>query len=214
MRTHIARFTSAAAAVDPGLLSTAELTRRDRLLRPEDRRAYVAAHVLVRRCAAELLAVPVTAIELVQVCEQCGQHGHGRPAIVGRPQVGVSLSHSRQHVAAIAAWGAVGIDVETLTYSTVVEDVLSERERAWLSRQPDSGRAFRRLWVRKEALMKSGLATLDQAASIDVLVETAGAGPRPDDVRFTEWSTVDAVGAWTVRDPRRHHGDGRHRSEA
>lgn len=202
MSTHVVRFAPAGIHADPGLLTAAELARRDSLQRLEDRAAYVAAHVLVRHCAAELLRVPVASIQLVQRCDQCGQDGHGAPAVAGRPRIGVSLSHSSRHVAALAANGAVGIDVESLDGSRIVIDALSERERAWLDRQPDTERAFRRLWVRKEALIKSGAATLDQAASVDVLASTAHSGPQPDVVRFREWSAPDAVGAWIVRDRR------------
>lgn len=197
--THVVRFASAGIAADPGLLTAAELTRRDRLRRSEDGTAYVAAHVLARQCAAELLQVPVESVQLVQACSQCGRDGHGKPSVVGQPEVGVSLSHSSRHVAAISAWGAAGVDVETLDDDRVVEGVLSERERVWVGRQWDPGRSFRRLWVRKEALIKSGAAALDDVASLDVLTETAAAGVQPDAVMFTEWSAPDAVGAWTVR---------------
>ena len=44
---------------DAGLLTAAERERRDRLHRADDRAAFVAAHVLVRECAARLLGIDV-----------------------------------------------------------------------------------------------------------------------------------------------------------
>lgn len=187
-------------SADADLLTATELARRDRLRRPEDRIAYVAAHVLVRRCVGELLQIPVKSVRIVQTCQRCGSDpGHGVPSVVDHPEVWVSLSHSNRHVAAIAAHGPAGIDVETLDDDRVVTTALSDREREWVAAQVEPGRAFRRLWVRKEALIKAGGAALDDAARLDVLVETARGQLHPDTETYTEWSAQDAVGAWTVR---------------
>ena len=196
--TAVVRFEPAGMAADPALLTATELTRRDRLRRAEDRTAYVAAHVLVRLCAAGLLGVPVEEVRIVQTCPRCGTGpGHGVPSVIGHPDVGVSLSHGARHVAAVAAWGPCGIDVETMDDDRVVLDVLSDRERTWLAAQPEPGRAFRRLWVRKESLIKSGAAALDDAAYLDVLAETT-TGALKGDQAYGEWSAPDAVGAWVV----------------
>ncbi|MBT0995771.1 4'-phosphopantetheinyl transferase superfamily protein [Cellulomonas sp. DKR-3] len=179
-----------------GLLAAPERERRDRLLRPADRAAYTAAHALVRECAAELLGVPAAALDLKQTCSACGGAGHGRPALVGHPEVGVSLSHTDGHVAAIAAVQvatvpdatvpdalvplaapgrsaappsapAVGIDVERVR--EVPDAVLTARERAWVAAAPDPHAAATSLWVRKEALVKAGALELTQLGGCDVL---------------------------------------------
>lgn len=202
----IVRFEPVGPAADAGLLTAAEIARRDRLQRSADRAAYVAAHVLVRRCVAELTGSPPEAVRIAQSCGRCGEPGHGRPSVLGDARVHVSLSHSSRHVAAIAAFRPVGIDVETIEDQRTIAEVLSERERAWVATQHAPGRSFRRLWVRKEALIKSGAASLEEAADLDVLARRGARGLEPDSHRFTEWSAADAVGAWVMPPKRRGAG--------
>lgn len=184
---------------DPALLSPAETARHDRLRRPADRAAYLAAHVLVRECVAALLGVAAQTVRIEQRCARCAEPGHGAPSVAGHPQVGVSLSHSTRHVAAAAALGRVGIDVETLDDERITPEVLTAAERRWLSNQPDPARAFRRLWVCKEALIKTGVADLQDVARLDVVGGAPGRRLRTRTPTCTEWSAGDAVGAWVVR---------------
>lgn len=187
---------SASMPADPALLSAAELARRDRLVRAADRTAYVAAHVLVRQCVAELLGIRPSLVEIEQRCPRCGP-GHGAPAVVGHPQIGVSLSHSTLHVAAIAALGPCGIDVETVDRAVVVPTALSAREQSWVAQQHDPTLAFLHLWVRKEATVKADGVPLDEAATVDVLTDGPD-GLRPDET-FGVWDTPDAIAAWKIR---------------
>ncbi|WP_166389765.1 4'-phosphopantetheinyl transferase superfamily protein [Nocardioides ochotonae] len=187
----------------PELLGPAELERLARLRRPEDRAAYRAAHVLVRRCAAQLLGADVAELVLRQECPGCGGTDHGRPALAGRPGVGLALSHSGAHVAAAAVHGRCGVDVEDLPGERVPDRVLAPAERDWLAHgagRADPGAGLR-LWVRKEALVKAGAATLGDAAALDLV----GAADARDGLRarahgfdLGEWRTADAVGAWAV----------------
>ncbi|MFV0533319.1 MAG: 4'-phosphopantetheinyl transferase family protein [Cumulibacter sp.] len=204
MTIPVVRFEPVDRHADAGLLTAYELGRRDRLVRATDRAAYVAAHVLVRRCVAELTGLRLADIHISQVCPTCGvEPGHGVPRVSGHPDLQVSLSHSHHHVAAAAAKTPIGIDVETIDAGgrpDVVGQALSAAEQAWVGAQPNPHRAFLRLWVRKEAWIKCGNASLDDLAAIDVLAEDAA---EPDQRAFQEWSIPDAVGAWTTSPPLR-----------
>jgi 4'-phosphopantetheinyl transferase len=150
------------------------------------RAAYGHAHLLARDCLAELAGEPV---ELAQRCAGCGGEDHGAPYVIGRPDLFVSLSHSHGWVAAMAATQPCGIDVQVV--GRVPDRALTDRERVLA---PDD-LARSRLWARKEAVIKSGAATLDDLGSLDV------ADPDP---RLHDWSgpegalaaAVSVVGAW------------------
>lgn len=187
----VARF----LAVDEALagpavrLTAAEQARHDRLRAERDRRSYLAAHMLVRVCAAELLGAGAVDVELAQECPDCRRTDHGRPYVVGAPDVHVSLSHTRGWVAAMAARARCGIDVEQVreVSAGVPRRVLSETEQRWAAGQADPTRAFAVLWARKEALVKAGVGSLDDAARIEVLA----------DDRVHDWDApAGAAGAW------------------
>ncbi|WP_017933700.1 4'-phosphopantetheinyl transferase family protein [Nocardioides sp. Iso805N] len=154
---------------DLRLLTSAEARRHERLVRTADREAYLAAHVLVRLVASELAGVAPERLVLAQQCPSCGGADHGRPSIAGLPDVHVSLSHARGVVAAVAAGGACGIDVEPYRGDGVPAGTLTAREQSWIARQPDPGAAFTRLWTRKEAWVKATGEGLDRAVDMDVL---------------------------------------------
>lgn len=183
-----------AASIDVGVggaaLSDAERARHDRLRFAVDRDAYAAAHLLVRACAADLLGVPAARVRLEQHCPRCGGAGHGRPSIAGEPGLLVSLSHTRGYVGAVAATVSCGIDVQTVA-TDVIDGAVVGRERAWLAAQPDPLVAFTRLWVRKEALVKVGLA--DDPGRLDVL-DDAGPSGLYRGYALTEWSAPAADG--------------------
>lgn len=174
----VARFAAVGQVQVDAALTDAERVRHDRLRFPADRDAYRAAHLLVRECAAELLNRRPAAVRLEQRCPRCGGDGHGRPSVAGEPGVRVSLSHTRGFVAAVAATAVCGVDVETIATS-IPRLAVSEPEAAWLDGRPEPLPAFTRLWVRKEALVKAGLAP--DPASVDVLAPVA-------DFTLTDWS--------------------------
>lgn len=186
---------------DLALLTAQECARHARLARAEDRRAYLAAHLLVRDCVAELLSGTRAAVVIGSRCPGCGAEGHGRPHVVGDSDLHVSLSHSRGHVAAAAAYVPCGIDVEAVP-ARWPASALSVAERAWVGEQSDPAASFTRLWVRKEALAKGGHGSLAGAA------ETCVVGPRgPHDVvgdfELTEAVRDGAYGALALwRGPR------------
>ena len=172
----VVRFASVGEVSVDAELTAAEQARHDRLRFAADRDAYRAAHLLVRACAGELLGVEPERVRLQQHCPRCGSTDHGRPSIAGQPQLWVSLSHTRGHVAAVAATAACGIDIERVAGS-IPRVAVTPRERTWLDAETDPLRAFTRLWVRKEALVKAGVA--DEPGTLDVLGPDAAPPGRP-----------------------------------
>ena len=154
-----------------GLLTAAECRRASEFRRDEDRQDFIAAHALVRSCAARLLGTAMASLTVAQCCPTCGGP-HGKPAIAGFPGLHVSLAHSRGVVAAAAGFGPIGIDVEALGGRPVsageLDSVLAPREILAQARAGNDQLALLRQWVRKEALVKIGVATLTTLSSVDL----------------------------------------------
>ncbi|WP_456877477.1 4'-phosphopantetheinyl transferase family protein [Geodermatophilus sp. SYSU D00710] len=157
---------------DGGVLTARERRRAAALRHPADRESYVAAHVLVRHCAAALTGRAVGTLELVQRCAECGSADHGRPSLAGLPEVHVSLAHTRGAVVAAADWHPVGVDLEGPpaggTGPAVLGSALTPAELERVRESADPATAFLRHWVRKESLVKVGAATLDDLSRIEV----------------------------------------------
>ncbi|MFD7662134.1 4'-phosphopantetheinyl transferase family protein [Streptomyces sp. NPDC059788] len=164
------------------LLTGVERRRADAFLAAGPRADFVAAHVLVRLCAARLLDRPADGLVLEQHCPGCGSAEHGRPGLAGLPQVYVSLSHTTGVVAAAAGHEPVGVDVERRTLPDSVRGaagrVLSAAERAAMREHADPDAYFLRQWVRKECFVKLGRATLGGLAAVDLAGLPDGAGVR------------------------------------
>lgn len=159
------------ADTDVGLLDAAERQRSAFLRDPADRAAYVAAHLLVRRCAAALSGRPVADLVVQQWCADCGTAGHGRPSIAGSPELHISWAHTRSAVVAAASWHPVGVDVETLPPNgsgTGRFPGLAPAERWQLRSAADPSLLALRHWVRKECLVKAGVVSLDGAHRVDL----------------------------------------------
>ncbi|WP_067177514.1 4'-phosphopantetheinyl transferase family protein [Microtetraspora niveoalba] len=151
-----------------GTLTEAERARAERFTRERDRRDFVAAHLLVRHCAAEFLGARACALTLVQRCEECGGP-HGRPRLAEEPDLSVSMSHTRGYVCAAVGYGRVGVDAEHAA------DGPADPGLASLALTPaEAGlvgldnRKLIRQWVRKEALVKRGELTLDRLRETDL----------------------------------------------
>lgn len=81
---------------------------------------------------------------------------HGKPTIVGHPEIFFNLSHCREAVACVVSDRPVGIDVESIrSYNdSLVRYTMSEEEVARIEASEDPSVAFIRLWTMKEALLK------------------------------------------------------------
>ncbi|MEU6309509.1 4'-phosphopantetheinyl transferase superfamily protein [Streptomyces sp. NPDC047014] len=190
------------------LLTRTERDRADALRSARDRADFLAAHALVRLCAGRLLGRPARGLTVVQRCEGCGGP-HGRPRLAEAPGTGISLAHSRGWVAAAAAHGPVGVDVEAWEGEEeqppdwrTVEAACTAEELAAVRADPHPRRAFLRQWVRKESLVKVGAGTLDEAARLDLPVY----GRRPPHWRgwqLLDWEGKGAVGCVAAREEMR-----------
>ncbi|PFG34324.1 4'-phosphopantetheinyl transferase family protein [Sanguibacter antarcticus] len=194
-------------------LSGLEAVRRLSLRRAADRDDYTAAHALVRACAARLVTAATGAppdasrLVLTHRCPGCGSEEHGVPRIDGISGLHVSLSRSDGVVAAVAGWEPVGIDVQAVqalgavgadaatapTAARLVAMALSPAEQALVAAHEAPEVAFARLWVRKEALLKVGVGTLDALAGLEV---SHGPAPgRHGAWTFTGWEDGTHVAA-------------------
>ncbi|MFI9783886.1 4'-phosphopantetheinyl transferase family protein [Kitasatospora sp. NPDC051984] len=157
---------------DERLLNDVERERADRFRRQADRDDFLAAHLLVRFCAATHLGIDPADVAFGQHCPGCDRTGHGRPLLTDRPGTHLSLSHTGGIIAAAAGPVPIGVDVEHLGPRTndpaSLSHVLSPAEAELVATHPDPTRAFLRQWVRKEALIKLGLATLDSLPGLDL----------------------------------------------
>lgn len=154
------------------LLTSRERRRAGALRSRADRDAHVAAHLLVRHCAAALTGRPPEALELVQQCAECGSTEHGRPSIAGLPDLHVSLAHTRGAVVAGADRRPIGVDVEGPQTRgldpAVLSWTLTAAETARVRSAGDPSAEFLRHWVRKECLVKLGAVTLDELSRVEL----------------------------------------------
>jgi 4'-phosphopantetheinyl transferase len=166
----VAGETERVLAVLRGTLTAIEQERAAAFRRDRDRRDFVAAHLLVRHCAAAWLGeeAGAAALTLVQHCDVHGP-GHGRPSIAEAPEVTVSLTHTRGYVCAVAGRGRAGVDAEHAADEppddSLAAMVLTPAERALVG--ADNRRLIRQ-WVRKEALVKRGELALDRLREMDL----------------------------------------------
>ena len=170
------------------VLSPDERDRQERFAFAEDRRDYVAAHVLLRTALA-------TRQEMAPDRLRFGATPHGKPFLLP-PSDGVqvpafSITHARGVVAcAIASGGRIGVDAESVEACAravdVARRVFSDAEAAALDRLPDRERAAHvcALWTLKEAYSKAiglGLAQSLTHPSFGV------SGARVDSVGAAGW---------------------------
>jgi 4'-phosphopantetheinyl transferase len=172
--------------LDAALLEISE-QRREQSLRyrhEQGRRTCVLAYLLLKKALREeygLMENP-----LFEYSE------HGKPSIVGHPDIWFSLSHCREAVACVVGNHPVGIDVESVRrykegvarYSMNDEEL----ERILSADRPDV--AFISLWTMKEARLKmtgEGIANQLKTALDDV-----------DTLKFTTVERLDKNYIYTV----------------
>jgi 4'-phosphopantetheinyl transferase len=189
------------------LLAADDLTRRDRLTRPADRRRLTAAWAVARVLLGAAVGVPPARVRIDRTCPGCGAQ-HGKPRLLDDPAVQFSVSHSGDVVVvAVHRGGAVGVDVEEIgrfgpaELDLLAGQVLAPEERGCLRAVPAGERAaaFTTYWVRKEAVVKltgEGLT----AAPDTVVVSPPHEAPRLL-VRRTADGGPAAVALHTLRPP-------------
>ena len=81
---------------------------------------------------------------------------HGKPSIVGHPEIFFNLSHCRSVAACVVASSPVGVDVEDVREfkESLARYVLNDEEYAMISSSPQPDREFIRLWTMKESYLK------------------------------------------------------------
>ncbi|MER7341994.1 4'-phosphopantetheinyl transferase superfamily protein [Streptomyces sp. NPDC000075] len=171
------------------LLDDDERKRAARLLRPGDRRTYLASHLGLRILLGGYLGVAPGEVRFVREdCPGCGGP-HGRPAVAGGG-VHFSLSHSGDLAYFAFAGVPVGVDVEGLPSAEAVADILSSlhpAETAEITALPEDGRraALARVWSRKEACLK-GIGTGLAEGLVEPYV-----GAAADPARIPGWTLSD-----------------------
>lgn len=136
-------------------LSRSEHQRAARLRAPADRRAFIAAHALLRAILASYLGSHPGAVEL-------RRSPGGKPRLGGRHKLFFNLSHAGQRaVCAVSRHWHVGVDIErnccAVDHGRLAQRFLSATERDALGRLPArrQRRAFLGCWTRKEAVAKA-----------------------------------------------------------
>jgi 4'-phosphopantetheinyl transferase len=174
------------------VLTAPERERHDRLQRSEDRDDFVAARWLTRRLIGQRKAAGPDLVvpRWRQRCSSCDIQ-HGRPEVIGVGAWGshLSWSHSSGIVAAAVACGPVGIDVQqTSNGGSGLGPTTTPALEQWLA------------FTRAEALVKVGMASLDQALAMPLLhgravqdadVATVVDGTPPG-WRLTDWTSPSA----------------------
>jgi 4'-phosphopantetheinyl transferase len=193
------------------LLSGDEVERAERYRYPADRQRFVRGRTVLRLLIGSYTGAAPESVQIVT-------DGLGKPSaqLPGGPSpVHFSVSHSGSLVAWALSRSPVGIDVEMFDPARfddlVVGAVCSPHEAEDLSRLTGDARtrAFFRLWVRKEAVLKAwgnGLnlapATVQVRASPTTLTGPDGTAWRVQDVSVAEgYASAVAQGgaAWRVR---------------
>lgn len=194
------------------LLSPDERARRDGFRHGTDRRAYVAAHGLVRTALSR--RSPATA----PPDWRFRTTSHGRPEVDGgghTARLRFNIAHTGTAVACVVADGVdCGVDVEDVTRAADVDllahGTLTADERRAVTTAPDHERraAFFGYWTLKEAYGKArgiGMVVPFDSCGFTLRGDAIRLVPHPsldDDVtawRFAQWRQGTAIVAVAVR---------------
>lgn len=190
---------------DLALLSPAERERVRRLVFDRDRVRYAGAHAGVRRALGDHLGVPPESVGIGRApCPACGDPAHGPPRVATPVPLYLSLSRSGgRWLCAASPDHPVGVDLETeraVDLTGLPRLVLSERERAYLTGQPEPAAlgVFYRCWTRKEAVLKAvGVGLAADLTGLDVYPDRGG----PVAVRYgLDASAAGRAAGWLVHD--------------
>ena len=81
---------------------------------------------------------------------------HGKPTLVGHPDIHFNLSHCKQAVACVVSSQPVGVDIECIDRykESLARHVLNGQEFVAVQQAADPQLAFTRYWTQKEAIVK------------------------------------------------------------
>ena len=81
---------------------------------------------------------------------------HGKPSIVGHPEIYINLSHCKEAVACVISDKPVGVDVESHREfsESLINYTMNDEEKAEIAQSDNTAVAFIRLWTMKEATSK------------------------------------------------------------
>ena len=81
---------------------------------------------------------------------------HGKPFIIGHPDIHFNLSHCREAAICVIADRPVGVDIESIREykDTLAHYTMNDEELARITQSPDPAREFIRFWTMKEAVLK------------------------------------------------------------
>jgi 4'-phosphopantetheinyl transferase len=146
------------ASAGPGvadLLSEAELARRSRLARSDDRDRFTIGAALLRSAVAVITGLLPADVVIDRRCRHCGRE-HGRPTAPGTGLF-LSVSHSHERIAvAVTPVAEVGVDVEWIDpeWTPARTADLGSLVLAADETVADAG-GFFTYWTRKEAAIKA-----------------------------------------------------------
>lgn len=81
---------------------------------------------------------------------------HGKPAIIGHPEIHFNLSHCREAAICVISDRPVGIDIESIREyrESLVHYTMNDSEVMQIKQSPSPALEFTRLWTMKEAVLK------------------------------------------------------------
>lgn len=81
---------------------------------------------------------------------------HGKPSIIGHPDIHFNLSHCREAAVCVVSDRPVGVDIESIrSYKdSLVRYTMNDVEIAQITQSSHPEEAFTRLWTMKEAVLK------------------------------------------------------------
>ena len=81
---------------------------------------------------------------------------HGKPSIVGHPEICFNLSHCKEAAVCVISDKPVGVDVESIREykESLVNYTMNDEEVSLIKSADNPAAAFIRLWTMKEATMK------------------------------------------------------------
>jgi 4'-phosphopantetheinyl transferase len=81
---------------------------------------------------------------------------HGKPSIVGRPDIHFNMSHCREAALCVLSDHPVGVDIESVREykDTLAHYTMNDDELQLIASSPHPDVAFIRLWTMKEAKLK------------------------------------------------------------